>query len=229
MKRVKLTETQLSKVINTIVSEGVTTSGVLGKKAVDKNKSPDGPVKVFVGSPNQGPSGSSFTSVPTVNPSGTAVSNHGSSVVPNTAGGNFSPATANVSDVKNYDKMYDLNISLKATPDFKGPNNQYIPGAGDEDSNIKMKGNFGIDGVSLETTSGEYDIPIGAKFVKDIKKGKVPKRSKIKHAELNPSRQKTKAKSKNINHVDGITRGGVTFDTKFKPGPGADPFTVKTS
>ena len=128
-----------------------------------------------------------------------------------------------------YDKMYDLNISLKAAPDFKGPNSQYIPGGGDEDSNLNMKGDFGIKGVSLDTMSGEYDIKVGDKFHKDLKKGKLPKRSKVKHAELHPERHGHKAKSKNINHRDGITRGGITFDTSFKPGSGADPYTVKTS
>ena len=213
--------------INNIVSEGLTTQGV---KGVDKGKDPDKTLDIDKGSPNQGDSSSSGFQVPTGNPSGTSNStNQGSVSIPNTGGANFAPATANVSDKANFDKMYDLNISLKATPDFKGPNAQYIPGAGDEDANLKMKGNFGIDGVTLKTTGGDYDIKIGDKYMKDLKKGKIPKRSKMKHAELSPTRQETKAKSKNINHVDGVTRGGVTFDTKFKPGTGADPFTIKTS
>lgn len=228
MKRIQLTERQLARVINTIVTEGVTSQSVKGGKV--KGKDPIKSLDIDAGSPNQGLGDTTGFQVPTGNPSGTSSStNQGSVSIPNTGGANFAPATANVSDVKNFDKMYDLNISLKATPDFKGPNAQYIPGAGDEEANLQMKGNYGIDGVTLKTMGGDYDIKVGEKYMKDLKKGKIPKRSKIKHAELSPTRQKTKAKSKNINHVDGVTRGGVTFDTKFKPGAGADPFTIKTS
>ena len=101
--------------------------------------------------------------------------------------------------------MYNQNLSGSNTKDFKGPNDQTIPGTGDDKSKI------------------------GDNFMKDLKKGKLPKKSKTKHASLHPNRHTNKAKSKNINHADGVTRAGVVFDTKFKPGTGADPFTVKTS
>tara|TARA_B100000579_G_C22811746_1_gene845640 strand:+ start:981 stop:1679 length:699 start_codon:yes stop_codon:yes gene_type:complete len=232
VRRIQLTERQLAKVISTIVAEGTSTSSVkpagdAGKKDVDKGKDPGKTIDTFQGSSNIG-TGSPIN-VPTSNPSGTIQTTSGGQT-PNTGGGSYAPLFQNVTDANNtHERMYDLNISLKAAPDFKGPNNQYIPGAGDEDAQLQMKDSFGIEGVTLDTMGGDYDIKVGDKFIKDMKKGKLPKKSKIKHANLHPTRHSTKARSKNITHADGITRGGVTFDTKFKPGLGADPYTVKTS
>ena len=225
-----MTERQLAKVISTIVAEGTSTKSVKGPdkiKDLDKGQDPGKTIDTFQGSSNTGIDNP--TNIPTSNPSGTLQTTSGVQT-PNTGGGNYAPLFQNVTtDNKSHEKMYDLNISLKATPDFEGPNDQYIPGAGDEDANLKMKDSFGVEGVTLNTMGGDYDIKIGDKFAKDMKKGKLPKKSKIKHANLHPTRHSTKARSKNITHADGITRGGVTFDTKFKPGLGADPYTVKTS
>ena len=74
------------------------------------------------------------------------------------------------------------------------------------------------------TGGGEY----GPIFTDTTDKSYVYKIIGMDHT-LHPNRHINKAKSKNINHADGVTRAGVTFDTKFKPGTGADPFTVKTS
>jgi hypothetical protein len=227
MRKIFLTKEQLSRVVNNLISEG---DEIFPAMALQMD---GGQLPEIQGSSNQGqfepvgPSSSGGSTSSDDSSSGGSTSGAVDSTAPNTGGGGYSPIYTDTTD-NSYEKMYDLNISLKAAPDFKGPNSQYIPGAGDEDANLNMKGDFGIKGVSLDTMSGEYDIKVGDKFHKDLKKGKIPKRSKIKHPELHPNRHINKAKSKNVNHIDGITRGGVTFDTKFKPGTGADPFTVKT-
>tara|TARA_R110000824_G_scaffold43103_2_gene126485 strand:+ start:1056 stop:1664 length:609 start_codon:yes stop_codon:yes gene_type:complete len=202
MKRVFLTKEQLSRVITNVIAEGKTT------------------LPLTVGSNNQG---YEFTT-----PTGPSTSGAVGEKAPNTGGGEYGPIFTDTTD-KSYEEMYDPNLSPKDNKSFKGPNNHTIPGAGDDGANLKMKDDFGISGVDLKTMGDDYDIKIGDRFMKDLKKGKLPKRSKTKHAPLHPNRHINKAKSKNINHADGVTRAGVTFDTKFKPGTGADPFTVKTS
>ena len=46
---------------------------------------------------------------------------------------------------------------------------------------------------------------------------------------MNPNRNKNSSRITNVVHPNGVTRGGVVFDSSFKPGKGGDPFTVKTS
>jgi hypothetical protein len=128
-----------------------------------------------------------------------------------------------------YDQSISNNMKWQQPTDFKGVNPTYLPGtSNDPGANLKLTGDFGVDGVKLNTMSGEYDIKLGKQFTKDMKKGKMPKKSKVKHAELHPSRHKNKSRIKNVVHPDGITRGGVTFDSSFKAGKGGDPFTVKS-
>ena len=202
MKRVFLTKEQLSRVISNVIAEEKTTQ------------------PVTVGSNNQGEHLKGST--------GPSTSGAIDTKAPNTGDGEYGPLFTDTTD-KSYEKMYNQNLSGSNTKDFKGPNDQTIPGTGDDKSNVKMKDNFGISGINLKTIGDDYAVKIGDNFMKDLKKGKLPKKSKTKHASLHPNRHTNKAKSKNINHADGVTRAGVVFDTKFKPGTGADPFTVKTS
>ena len=175
-----------------------------------------GGVGVTPGSPNQGSSSS--------NDGGTPNTTSGS-----VAGLNdmYGPSFSN--DI-GYDDTIRNNIQTLQPTDFKGVNPTYLPGqTNDKTANLKMKDDFGFKGVSLDTMYGKYDIKLGKQFSKDMKKGEVQKKAKIKHASLHPNRHKNSSRITNTVHSDGIARGGVSFDSSFKSGKGGDPFTVKTS
>ena len=93
---------------------------------------------------------------------------------------------------------------------------------------MKVKDNFQIKGVKLKTHGGQTQIKIGDNFQKDIKKGPTRKRASIKQPGLHPNRHSSSEKITNVVHKNNITRGGVVFDSSFKPNKGGDPFSIKT-
>lgn len=230
MKKIYLTKEQLGRVVTNILRESSTTditSAALepvDKKTIIKN--PKGPKSL-------GPTGSG-PSVGVGSPNQAATSSGGQTNTPNTTGNSvaglndmFSPS---FTDDIGYDKSISNNMEYQQPTDFKGENPTYLPGtSNDKAANLKLTGDFGYDGVTLNTMSGEYDIKLGKQFTKDMKKGKVYKKAKQQHASLHPNRHKNSAKITNTVHPNAITRGGVTFDSSFKAGKGGDPFTIKTS
>ena len=237
MKRVFLTEKQLATVVTNIIQEGTGTDAiqpadtkkVKTQLAAKGAKPVKGPIK---GGPTQ--TTSSFS------PTGSGVGtdkgspNQASDNTPNTIGSGtaigvndgFGPT---FNSEMGYEQSITNNLDIKSPKAFDGQNPTYLPGeANDPGANLQLKGNFGVDGVTLATMSGNYDIKVGKEFQKQMKKGKQLKKSKEKHAELHPNRHKNSTPIKNIVGPSGIDRGGVSFDTGFKPGKGGDPFTVKT-
>ena len=185
--RVKLTETQLRKVVKRIVSE-------------------DTGIKVDKGSPNQALS---------------------IDKTPNTGKHDYGPIHAD----NDYTNTIQVDGIYNTKPvSFDGPNTTTIPGnKNDKDSNVKMKDDFGINGVKLERGKKDQHIKIGKHFTKDMKKNTPLKRTKKKHSTLHPKRHSNSSPITNVVHRDGVTRGGVVYDSSFKPGKGGDPFTKKTS
>ena len=147
------------------------------------------------------------------------------SKAPNTGEGNFSPLFTQ--DI-GYDKSITNNIEYHLPKSFSGPNTTTRPGTKDKKSNLKVKDNFQLKGVKLKTYGDEKHIKVGKHFEKDIKKGKARKKASIKQPSLHPNRHSSSAKSTNVIHKNNITRGGVVFDSSFKPNKGGDPFSIKT-
>jgi len=147
------------------------------------------------------------------------------SKAPNTGDEYFGPLFTN--DI-GYDKSITNNMDYHTPKVFKGVNPSKMPNTNDKQSKLKVKDNFMTQGTQLKTHKGTHNIKIGNHFVKDMKKGKVRKNSSKKHADLHPKRHSSSEKTTNIVHKNNITRGGVVFDSKFKAGKGADPFTIKT-
>jgi hypothetical protein len=146
---------------------------------------------------------------------------------PNTGRHNYGPIHADNDyiDTIKVDGIYDTE-----PVSFDGHNTSPIPGhKNDKASNLKMKGDFGINGVKLKRGKETQHVKIGKHFEKDIKKNTPLKNSKKKHASLHPKRHSNSSRITNVVHRDGVTRGGVVYDSSFKPGKGGDPFTKKTS
>ena len=187
--RVKLTESQLTRVIHNIVNE----SGIIK-------------VPTDAGSPNQ------------------ALDNK---KVPNTGRYNF----GSLHDDDDYEKTITTNVESLPGKDWKGPNDTSIPGdKNDKKSNLKMSDNFGFNGVKIKRgRKKDQSVKIGKHFSKDMKKGSPHKKTKKQPPSLHPKRHSNSTPITNVVHRDGVTRGGVVYDSSFKPGPGGDPFTKKTS
>tara|TARA_R110000765_G_scaffold198851_1_gene304472 strand:+ start:908 stop:1423 length:516 start_codon:yes stop_codon:yes gene_type:complete len=147
------------------------------------------------------------------------------SKAPNTGKGEFGPLFTK--DI-GYGKSITNNIDYHLPEPFSGPNTNTIPGSKDKKSNLKVKDNFQIKGVKLKTHGGQTQIKIGDNFQKDIKKGPTRKRASIKQPGLHPNRHSSSEKITNVVHKNNITRGGVVFDSSFKPNKGGDPFSIKT-
>jgi len=231
MRRIFLTQEQLGRVVNNIISEQeiammdfMVSSGEQGGHGHEGRPGgglvePSGPGPALdPGSPNQDAGGGDGPATP------------------NTAGGGDVVAGLNdyygptFTDDIGYDDSIANNLKFQQPTDFKGTNPTYLPGmANDKGANLKLTGDFGMDGVKLTTMSGDMDIKIGKQFSKDMKKGKVHKKAREKHAELHPNRHKNSSRITNTVHPNAITRGGVTFDSSFKASKGGDPFSVKTS
>ena len=230
-KKIYLTQGQLGRIVENIINEVTGTDALtaLDKKGLE-NVKPIKPIKVKVPvKTTGGPTGLGVTT--NVGSPNQVSAGEGT---PNTTGGDsvaglndmFAPM---FTDNIGYEKTITNNIKYQQPTDFKGVNPTYLPGeANDKGANLKLTGDFGVEGVKLDTHSGPYDIKIAQRFTNDMKKGKMHKKSKVKHAELHPNRHKNATRIKNVVHPDGITRGGVTFDSSFKPGKGGDPFTVKS-
>ena len=146
---------------------------------------------------------------------------------PNTGRHNYGPIHA---DNDYVDTIQVDGIHDKQPVSFDGPNTSPIPGhKNDKSSNLKMKGDFGVNGVKLKRGKKTQNVKIGNHFDKDIKKNTPLKKSKKKHSTLHPKRHSNSSPITNVVHRDGVTRGGVVYDSSFKPGKGGDPFTMKTS
>ena len=231
VKRVLLTKEQLSRVVGNIIKETTTTGSVSADPKLIKVKKGKSLAVSSYGQVDVGPTGVG-PSTATGSPNQAAGSEGYNS--PNTTGNSvaglndmFAPS---FTDDIGYDDSVKTNVEYQQPTVFDGLNPTYLPGSSnDKGANLKMNNDFGFDGVSIDTTSGKYDVKIGKQFKKDMTKGKVHKKSKQKHAELNPNRHKNSSPITNVVHKDGINRGGVSFDSSFKPGKGGDPFTVKTS
>tara|TARA_R110000737_G_scaffold154058_3_gene183258 strand:+ start:963 stop:1532 length:570 start_codon:yes stop_codon:yes gene_type:complete len=151
----------------------------------------------------------------------------GKNKTPNTGSFNYGPLHAD----NDYQNTLEVDGIYDSEPvSFEGPNTTTIPGSSnDKESNIKMKDNFGIKGVKLKRGKKDQNVKIGKHFTKDINKGTIPKSTKQKHSTLNPNRHSNSSRITNVIHKDGLTRGGVVYDSSFKPGKGGDPYTKKTS
>jgi len=147
--------------------------------------------------------------------------------VPNTGTHNYGPIHAD----NDYDNTLKSNLKYNTnTAHFDGPNPTTIPGSkNDKASNVKMKDDFGFNGVKLERGKKDQHVKIGKHFTKDMKKSTPLKKTKKKHSDLHPNRHSNSSPITNVVHKDGVTRGGVVYDSSFKPGKGGDPFTKKTS
>ena len=188
LRKIILTEEQLSRIVNQMLNESVEFTDFTHK-----------------GSPNQ------------------ALGKK--SKAPNTGEGNFGPLFTQ--DI-GYDKSITNNIEYHLPKSFSGPNTNTRPGTKDKKSNLKVKDNFQIKGVKLKTHGDQKHIKIGKHFEKDIKKGTTRKKASIKQPGLHPNRHSSSERITNIVHKNNITRGGVVFDSSFKPNKGGDPFSIKT-
>ena len=148
------------------------------------------------------------------------------SKAPNTGEATFGPLFT--TDI-GYEKTITNNIDYHYPKVFKGPNPSKIPNTNDEGSKLKVKDNFMTQGTQLKTHKGKQSIKVGKEFTKQMKKGKMRKNASKKYPSLNPKRHSSSEKTTNVVHKNNITRGGVVFDSSFKPNKGADPFTIKTS
>jgi|TARA_R110001583_G_scaffold48154_2_gene150654 hypothetical protein len=147
------------------------------------------------------------------------------SKAPNTGEGSFGPLFTQ--DI-GYGKSITNNIEYHLPKSFSGPNTNTRPGTKDKKSNLKIKDNFQVKGVKLKTHGDQKHIKIGKHFEKDIKKGTPRKKASIKQPGLHPNRHSSSERITNVVHKNNITRGGVVFDSSFKPNKGGDPFSVKT-
>ena len=232
MRRIFLTQEQLGRVVNNIISEQEVAAVDIAQapQQLSQTGTQAGDIRL----PRSEPAGSGAALDPG-SPNQDA-SGGGGPTTPNTAGGGDVVAGLNdyfgptFTDDIGYDDSISNNLKFQQPTDFKGTNPTYLPGmSNDKGANLKLTGDFGMDGVKLNTMSGDMDIKIGKQFSKDMKKGKVHKKAREKHPELHPNRHKNSSRITNTVHPNAITRGGVTFDSSFKASKGGDPFSVKTS